>query len=407
MGGNRVRKLIVASLSMLVAVGIVGPATTTYAEVALNGRIAYYSYTGDMTLSYDVFSTNLDGSGQTNLSNAPETDDNPAWSPDGTKIAFRAQRAGNDEIYVMNADGSGQTNLTKTAGDEEDPAWSPDATKIAFAAENATTYEVFVMNADGTGRENLTEDPGFDGAPTWSPDGTKIAFETDREGDSEIYVMNADGSGQANLTEAPSTEDRAPAWSPDGTRIAFVRSLPGNNEIFIMNADGSGQENVSDDAGTDEHPAWAPDGTRIAFLSDRDGNSDIHVMNADGSGATNVTNDAAANGDPSWQPIPPTPSVSKAKANEGEAARFKVKLPEAVSFPVTYELDTEKGKAKPGKDFKKRQGSVTFAPGQTVRKVKVKTKDDGRDEPKETFFLEVSHSTGRSDRGKAKITDDD
>jgi len=77
-------------------------------------------------------------------------DAQPAWSPNGTKIAFATNRDGNDEIYVMNANGSAQVNLTNHTGSDLAPAWSPDGTKLAFQSDRETNYAVWIMNADGS-----------------------------------------------------------------------------------------------------------------------------------------------------------------------------------------------------------------------------------------------------------------
>ena len=103
--------------------------------------------------------------------------------------------------------------ITNSTANDTFPAWSPDGTKIAFQSDRDGNTNIYVMNTDGTGQVSLTNSPANDSSSTWSPDGTKIAFQSDRDGNSEIYVMNFDGSGQSRLTNNAAT-DGDPAWSP-------------------------------------------------------------------------------------------------------------------------------------------------------------------------------------------------
>ncbi len=188
-------------------------------------------------------------------------------------IAFRSNRDGNNEIYVMNADGSGQSRLTNNAANDFDPAFSPDGTKIAFASSirnSGPDAKIYVMNADGTDPTNLTT-AADDRDPAFSPDGRKIAFTRGLFGsNADIYVMNADGSGQTRLTNVRAN-DTSPAFSPDGTKIAFSSLRgPGGSEIYLMNADGSGQTRLTNNPATrDTNPVFSPDGLKIAFVSER------------------------------------------------------------------------------------------------------------------------------------------
>jgi Tol biopolymer transport system component len=156
-----------------------------------------------------VFVMNADGSGRVLLTNGTT----PAWAPDG-RLAF----AYGGDIYAMNADGTALTGLTNDAAySDVAPAWSPDGTKIAFVRFSATATEVWTMNADGSGAVQLTHDQVLvgvlGGRPAWSPDGSKLAYASTRDGNWDIYVMNADGTGVTRLTDNPAS-DMWPAWSP-------------------------------------------------------------------------------------------------------------------------------------------------------------------------------------------------
>ena len=245
-----------------------GTVTATFTVVCGEPtHLAYVEVSGPT--SSDIYSVRSDGTHPTRLTNHPGIDQDPAWSPDGTRIAFTSDRDGPLVIFVMNADGSEVRRLTNEPLPSSRPAWSPDGTRIAFVSRlSQTRDDVYVIDADGTNRVRLTTHPETDTDPAWSPDGTRIAFSSTRTGDGDIYVMNADGSNVTRLT-THTRWDGQPAWSSDGGKLAFAREACATDwftyftcyrVITVASAFGGGQAEV----GLGEDPQWSRDGSRIA-----------------------------------------------------------------------------------------------------------------------------------------------
>jgi Tol biopolymer transport system component len=300
---------LVALLAAVIAASM--PVSSAQA-LSTNGLIAFRT---DRSGRGEIFTMDASGGSLTNLTRSANVQDlDPAWSPDGSTIAFvrRVEQTRKPDLFLMNANGRGRIRLTATQVAERGPAWSPDGTMIAFSSRTSPSgpFRIFVMSAEGGGRTKLTTHPvgTYDANPAWSPDGTRILFESNRDGGfPELYVMNADGTRQVALT-FNGYVDASAAWSPDGTKIAFLRCCPdGSNEIYTMNADGSSEVNLTETTDLEEsQPAWSPDGTMIAYAAVPvgGGNIDVYVMNADGTGQTRLTNDPSPDLSPSWQPVP-------------------------------------------------------------------------------------------------------
>lgn len=253
--------------------------------------------------------------------------------PSRGQIAFTVNDGGWNEVWLMEADGSERRRLTETEPPRNDaagsmsPAWSPDGTQIAFAAQIGTTEEdqrrteIYVMRADGTDMRRLTTNAALDGWPSWSPDGTRIAFTriTDpgaASARSGIVVIDVDSGRVMQITwVALPSFDLSPAWSPDGSMIAFTRAARAGSAdpgaaIYVVTPDGGEPKKLADDGA---EPDWSPDGTRIAFTSYRDDfgrtcfhecstSGEIYVLDVESGQAERLTESEAGDHSPAWSP---------------------------------------------------------------------------------------------------------
>lgn len=212
----------------------------------------------------DIWVVNRDGTGLTRITGAPEMDDQPAWSPDGGRIAFRSYRTGRDgDIWVMGDDGADPVNLTPDplpgVLDERRPAWSPDGGRIVFATNAAGNVDLWTMKADGSDLRQITATIDLDTEPCWSPDGRSIAFRrSSNDLGSDICVVPASG-GEAVRLALPGIQ-RLPAWTPDGEGLVFVSHATSSDrpDLFTMGGDGTDPAPTVADSvpGGSLHPAW-------------------------------------------------------------------------------------------------------------------------------------------------------
>jgi Tol biopolymer transport system component len=291
------------------------------ASAVTNGKIAFSGYDGN---SWQIYSVEPDGSGLAQLTQVSdmETATGPAWSPDGTRLAFVVQQShadgttGRSDLWVMNADGSDPRPLTDGPRSSWSPAWSPDGSRIAFARGDPAS--IYVVDSNGSDLTRLTPDDVNASDLSWSPDGSRIVFSPEGEVEKDLYVVNADGTGERALLQAPGYQTE-PAWSPDGQKIAFTTSSPDGAGfgVSVMDADGTTVRSLTEQPAA-QSAAWSPDGRQIVFMALRSGtdHDTLYVMNADGSEVQAISALPTEATFPSWQPIPveATPSLTATPA---------------------------------------------------------------------------------------------
>ncbi|MFN8371784.1 MAG: SH3 domain-containing protein [Anaerolineae bacterium] len=236
------------------------------------GQIVFICIIDDQ---WDICIVNPDGSGLLRLTDTPNRERNPTFSPDGTRIAFfmMSNRESNyrHELYIMQADGSGLHRIMLSNGSGSELSWSPDGTRIAFEYTYATQVRrsTYIFDLDSSVLRQITFDGG--GSPSWSPDGGLLALAltdytrtvTSRgHVSSQVNIMDLETGDTYRLTQLDMGVYSI-RWSPDGEHIAFSTQTEDGWALYVMNTDGSHLRQLVNDSNMLWVSGWAPDGQQI------------------------------------------------------------------------------------------------------------------------------------------------
>jgi Tol biopolymer transport system component len=244
-----------------------------------------------------------DGHNLTNLGSGHN--EQPAISPDNSKLAFVSRRDGNREIYIMNYDGSAIKRLTENSAWDIHPVWSPDGTKLAFVSTRDGIRNIYTMSSlDGSNVTRVTVNARNDDSPCWSPDGKQIVFSSELGSDlaapvPRLYTINIDGSGQKLISKTVNEHEIEPNWS-DLNIITYTRSSEKDGaQIYTMKPDGSQVSRLTDGAGG-WHPNWSDGGEHIVFVSDRSNEIRIYTMLSNGTNIRQLITKSGMEFEPDW-----------------------------------------------------------------------------------------------------------
>lgn len=263
----------------------------------------------DRTNHKEIYVMDFDGTNVKQITNHRSIAFSPAWSPDGTKIAYslftkRKDNIKNIDLYEFDFNSRSIRLLSNRKGINSGAAYTPDGKSLALTMSFLGNPEIFSFNLATNMVTRLTSSFGFDVDPVWSPDGRDLAFVSSRTGMPMVFSMKADGTNVKRLTYA-GRYNATPTWSPQNNKIAFSGWIDKRFDIFTMNTDGTNIERLTKNQGNNEDAFFSPDGNFVAFSSNRTGQQSIYVMNVDGTFVKRLTYGLGNCVAPKWSNPPP------------------------------------------------------------------------------------------------------
>lgn len=287
-----------------------------------SGEIAFAS---DRSGIPQIYLSDMTGEKVTLITNMPNGACQPAWSPDGQQLVFVSpcqKRIDLSEtppsdtaLYIINADGTNLTPLPTAPGGDREPAWSPDGKRIAFTSQRDGHMEIYLMNLADRSVIRLTNTNADEQArqPSWSPLNNQIVYSYFRFGAYQIWAMTDAGQGPQRIVQSgPQYWDYFPVWSPDGKTVLFTERnssgpvLPWEMGINYENRAKSSANLVKLNPRPVENVHYSPDGQWLAFeYLNTDNNRDIYYSVVNGDQRTRLTSDPGTDFDPTWRPTQP------------------------------------------------------------------------------------------------------
>lgn len=240
-------------------------------------RIAYVNRNGKR---YRLVVADSDGYNEQTVLDQNEPIMSPAWSADGSELAYVSFETGHAAVFVQSVFGHQRRLIADFPGSNSAPAWSPDGKQLAIVLTRDGSSQLYLVNVDGSNLRRISFSEGIDTEPNFSPDGQYLLFTSDRGGSAQIYRMPVVDGPERRMTFGEGT-NYSPRYSADGKSFVFTHRTAG--QFFIATQDfQSGQMQIVSDGGWEKKPSFAPNGKLILFASEARGRGILATVSSDG-----------------------------------------------------------------------------------------------------------------------------